>query len=122
MLNPSEILADIIEYYKTNPRGLKGNGCTYVGCSVGLACGFHVDDWDNYGSIDEVHFSYQETDSEDEFWDHFLPKYRYKVVDFWEQVQNLHDKEIYWESNDLGGQDLTEAGKDIVEEILSEYD
>ena len=59
--HPVEILKDIVEYYKTNPRGVDTDnaGCIYAGCAVGFACGFQVDGWDGYesgGEIVEIYF------------------------------------------------------------------
>ena len=122
-----EILNNIVEYYQVNPRGLRNWGCTYKGCAVGLACGFNVDDWDTGvgglgGAIDTVHREYVNNQRETEFWDNFLPEYRYEEVQFWEEVQVLHDTDTYWKQNDQGGQDLTETGRAALEDILWTFD
>lgn len=120
-----EILNNIVEYYRVNPRGVRRGRCTYEGCAVGLACGFHVDDWDNLdccGAIDGIHQKYVNKQMETEFWDNFLPEYRYEEVQFWEEVQNLHDSDTHWKQNDQGGQDLTEDGRAALEAILWTFD
>mgnify|MGYP001550265588 FL=1 len=116
----SEILDDIVAYYKTNPRGLEhgsDSSCTYTGCAIGYACGFQVDEWDEYGDFWEV----LDHEWEDTVWEKFLPQYRKTNVDFWRSVQSLHDTYCNWVENDLGGQDLSEKGKDRVDSLKREY-
>jgi hypothetical protein len=114
----AEIVDDIVDYYKTNPRGLKKNGgCTYAGCAVGYACGFQVDDWDDHGDFWDV----MDNVEEDSIWEKFLPQYCKTNTDFWRDVQVLHDSCFNWEQNDLGGQDLSEVGKERVYSLKKDY-
>ena len=114
----SEILDDIVAYYKTNPRGVEEHaGCTYTGCAIGYACGFQVDEWDEYGDFWEV----LDHEWEDSVWEKFLPQYRKTNVDFWRAVQSLHDTCCNWVENEQGGQDLSEKGKERVDSIKQDY-
>lgn len=115
----SEIVDDIVAYYKTNPRGLdeKIKCCTYTGCAIGYACGFQVDEWNDLGSI----WGVINAVGEESVWEKFLPEYRKTNVDFWRDVQMLHDTSENWVENDLGGQDLTDRGKSYVDSIKAKY-
>jgi hypothetical protein len=116
----SEILDDIVAYYKTNPRGLKHGSdvsCTYTGCAIGYACGFQVDEWDEYGNFWKV----LDREWEDSVWEKFLPEYCKTNAGFWRDVQKLHDHSLNWVENDLGGQDLSETGKRRVNSLKREY-
>lgn len=123
--HPVEILKDIVEYYKTNPRGIDTNNarCLYAGCAVGFACGFQVDGWDSYesaGAIDEIYFE-QYDDNKEMFWSNFLPEYRYENISFWSDVQKFHDYCSHWKDNEQGGTDLTEEGLSYYKKLVDEY-
>ena len=133
-----EILNDIVEYYRVNPRGLqspflsedsKYSGCSYAGCAVGFACGFSVDHWDDveYGmssSICDVHSEYCDENGDEgseKFWGNFLPQYRYKNLIFWHEIQRLHDNREHWILNNEGGQNLSWLGDAAVDRILETF-
>ena len=40
----------------------------------------------------------------------FKEEYKGHNLHFWEDLQSLHDRDAYWEKNELGGFDLTESG------------
>jgi hypothetical protein len=113
----SEIVDDIVDYYKTNLRGEKDGKCIYTGCAVGYACGFQVDEWDEHGDFWDV----MESVGEDSVWEKFLPEYCKTNAGFWSDVQKLHDHSLNWVGNALGGQDLSEAGKERVNSIKKYY-
>ena len=116
----SEIVDDIVEYYKTHPRGMANidGGCTYTGCAIGYACGFQVDEWDEHGDFWDVMDSVRNDDS---VWEKFLPQYCKTDTNFWRDVQKLHDFCCNWEQNEHGGQDLTGVGKQRVRCLKEEY-
>ena len=123
--HPVEILKDIVEYYKINPRGVDTDnaGCIYAGCAVGFACGFQVDGWDSYESsaaIDEIYLE-QYDDDKKMFWSNFLPEYRYEDISFWSRVQRLHDNPYHWKDNEQGGTDLTDQGLRYYEYLVDDY-
>ena len=117
----SEIVDDIVAYYKTNPRGVERpltGGCTYTGCAVGYACGFQVDEWDVYGDF----WAVMKCEKEDSVWEKFLPQYRITDKYFWYDVQKLHDTCCNWVKNKQGGQDLSEEGMGRVICLKERYD
>ena len=117
----SEIVDDIVDYYNTHSRGIEGGSlvasCTYQGCAVGYACGFRVDEWDGHGDF----WGVMDNEEEDSVWEKFLPQYRKTNVDFWRDVQSLHDTCSNWVENERGGQDLSEEGKGRVDSIKEYY-
>lgn len=123
--HPVQILKEIVEYYKTNPRGINthNDGCNYAGCAVGFACGFQVDGWDHYestGTIDKIYFG-QYDDKKEMFWSNFLPEYRYENIFFWSRVQKLHDFCCHWRDNKHGGSDLTEEGLSYYNALVNDH-
>ena len=118
----AQVVADVVEYYKTNPRGLSVDGCTYTGCSIGFVCGFTVDHWDEKINEDCCSrlpsFICVHKALGDKVWESFLPCYRIKNEDFWQEIQQFHDDDENWYKNDFGGSNLTVEGMKAFDDLM----
>lgn len=118
-LRMQSIVAETIEFYKTNPRGMQGDSCVYLCeednsmCAVGRCLidpgaidevasvgGIWTDDRENVGQPIAL------SDRRYRFLDHALkPKYRGLPLIFWSALQTMHDSTPCWTLNNEGGQD-----------------
>lgn len=143
MSKAQKILDDIIEYYSTHNRGVLPEGaCSYqLGCAVAFATGF--DDevlslWDNFGRRTLKNFRHRRMDEapQDTVFGtniryindlvdvdkYFIKKYQGMSIEFWEEVQKLHDDPFYWERNNTDGWSLNKKGREVAAEIINNYE
>ncbi len=133
-----EIILDTVEFYKHNPRAydeIEGS-CVYFReednsrCAVGR---FSINkDLDRYsGTFKDFYLEqYEEyedniTGGEDEH-DQFLEeKVRGQSLDFWNDLQLLHDVRAHWTREGRAdvqpGFDLTEEGEEYLKILLNRY-
>ncbi len=112
-----EIIEETVEFYRNNPRAYDPLvGCLYV-TSSGLRCAHSrclnetlidlksIESWQNAGHIIMKHGDSIHKD-----------QYRGHRIDFWTDIQNLHDNSMYW-----SGTELSEEGKQMVESLKRKY-
>ena len=127
-----EILDYVVNHFKTNPRAviITGEGLLkYKGeykTKDGHRCGHSIciDD----SRVDEVNEFTQKdwcgtaSDVIGKFGDEIhKPEFRGHDEYFWKDVQILHDSRQFWQPNEMGGNDLTEAGVDRLDELKKIY-
>ena len=117
-LSKLEIIEETVEYYKNNPRSLSLSGsCLYQG-EDGELCAFArvvVPEERKYLTENEACSMLMGIK--------LLPQYEKheKDVEFWLDIQQLHDRSRNWTPNNSGGNDLTQDGKIFVNERKEKY-
>ena len=111
-----EIIDETIEYYKTHPRGVLklAKSCKYktdsgAMCAVGR-CFNEQADFEFYGNIITYKNKVLSNDPLDV---HLKSEYHGHGVEFWQQLQLLHDGSNYWTKTETGNE-LTEDGISFV--------
>lgn len=112
-----EIIDETVEYYSNNPRSINDYKiCTYHG-ENGEKCAF------SRLCEDDVDFSLFEGRACDyifkvnpNFMENLKEEYRYKDLNFYRDLQRLHDNESYWK-----GSNLSEDGESFVEQLKETY-
>lgn len=121
-MNKVEIIQMVASHYNLGNRAFKqGNGCQYRTsdgrmCAVGMCMNDKaIGKYDNYvGSISEMTGRIiSEGKSLDSI---FKEEYRGHNVNFWDDLQCLHDGDYYW--TDKG---LSHIGKEEVEVLIRKY-
>lgn len=112
-LTTEEIVLETIAYYRTHKRGYNPivESCRYYlngkMCAVGRClkephqfadCSKSVCGFDMLFKLEEQ----------------LKPRYQGHNLDFWDNLQGLHDRSNHWIYNNQGGQDLTEIGKNYI--------
>lgn len=111
-----EIIDYVVDYFQKNPRAKNGENCLYL-TKTGLRCGHSIcleDDFvkdtiiarttnakhliDNHG--DNIH----------------KPEFRGHHIEFWMNIQRIHDINIFWRDNEL-----TDDGKEFVKQLKETY-
>lgn len=122
-----EILDYVVEYYRTNARGLDSMGyCKYI-TPEGNRCGHSIclrdDVIEEISLMTKQSFSLINSDNViSQFSDEVhKPEFRNYPKDFWREIQILHDANNHWENNELGGNNLTEHGLKHYNTILKIY-
>ncbi len=122
-LTKIEIIEETVEFYSKDPEGRRSldefRDCKYNGpkgthCAVGrcmlskykrLGSKFKHNSEDVYVLLDADNI------------DHFLsPKYRGHGITFWQDLQELHDKDSFWDKRGLSA-----YGKTLVKELKEKY-
>jgi len=119
-----EILDETIKYYKTHKRGITKDGSCVNLTNMGSMCAVgRCVDKDLISKLKNaediaVNSLYSELGMQttDEC---LQPQYRGHREEFWEDLQDLHDRSIHWHKNKSGGQILTMPGDKAVELIKS---
>lgn len=104
-----QIIDETVEFYSEDPRRRavdEHNACVYLTedgrkCAVGRCLEEDAPTLDHEGSISALTLRRMFQDEE------FRPEYRGHPLDFWQDIQNLHDQNDNWETS--GG--LSESGK-----------
>lgn len=115
-----EIINETVEYYTVNPRSVASGQCVYNGpndthCAVGRCFRNSIkelgtDFQGNYDGVESLHSDYNGLDKllEEKYQDH--------SVDFWGDVQHLHDSEHHWKDGQL-----SLRGREYVDELRERY-
>lgn len=105
-MTEEEIVLETIKYYRTHPRSLSestAGGCRYIGPN-GERCAF--------SRCCTAKSQFVEGDACDRQPEARLQrKYKGHPIDFWLDLQSLHDDALNWHPNPHGGSDLSEFGK-----------
>ena len=119
MKTKEEIVEIVVDHYKTHPRSIKDDGgCVYTcridgqkcHCAVGLFLKneYQKVGWDyNYSGVRKV-VNVEGMPLEDILIEG-VPRSK-GDMDFWINLQTLHDEDSHWCKNNLGGCDLTKDG------------
>lgn len=126
-MNKKQFLEEMVEYYRTHPRGLSPSGkrCVYLSakgnmCAVGRC--FNEEGLKFYGGYDGgVKDLLGEMDAFKGKEHFFKPQY-HDILDgkFLSAVQDLHDLDFNWHKID-GGQVLSAKGERIFNALLNDY-
>ena len=113
-----EIIDEAVRYYSVGNRraaleATDGGACEYKTddgrmCAVGRCLRHPAEGYQYDGTIREIHFADCGGD-QTRFDAMFLPRYQGHSVEFWADLQLLHDTMDYWPSEGAG---ITEAGYD----------
>lgn len=116
-----EIINMVANHYNSYNRGMGHHGCNYRTddgkmCAVGMCMNDEaMDEYGDYvGSISEI--SGKIINRGGYLDSIFKEEYRGHDVDFWDDLQRLHDHSSFW--SDEG---LSEAGEKEVEALIKEY-
>ena len=111
-LTKIQIIEETVEYYSTHRRSIKEGtrNCKYNGPD-GLKCAFSRCCTDDSVFIEECGSSRQHEAI-------LLPQYAHILYrdNFWVDIQVLHDRDDFWENNEL-----TYSGKTFVNDIKVKY-
>lgn len=114
-LTKVQIINETVEYYSNNPRGLDSSGhCTYYNkrtesmCAVGRC--LELDEAKKLANTDITADTIPNLDNK------LQPPYKGHPVEFWEDLQVLHDTSRYWNNNSI-----TDVGKKAVEIIINDH-
>lgn len=129
-----EIVRETVLAYKTRPRGLQSSGsCAYfteegASCAVGRCLNTRVELVKSLKNSVKASGVYNATvggpvASLESYLGGNLDKglrspYHGHTGIFWQSLQRLHDNSSFWNKNNLGGNDLTEAGKDYISSVF----
>ena len=107
-LTAHEIIDETVEYYQNNPRSKDDNRCLYNGpngekCAFSRCCTPDSKFKEGRGSGLQVEVI-------------LLPQYEGQSKLFWNEIQNLHDTDNYWDGNTL-----TKLGEYEVLRMKNEY-
>ena len=109
-LTAHEIIDETIAFYQNNPRSKSedGNCCLYNGpngekCAFSRCCTPDSEFKEGRGSILQLNAI-------------LLPQYEGQSKRFWDEIQNLHDTDNYWDGNTL-----TKLGEYEVLRMKNEY-
>ena len=113
-----EIIDETVEYYSNNPRAIQGNLCLYL-TEDNLRCAHSRCIKDD--KVEEVHECANTGGSAKKIIDEFTDdvhkeEYQGYSVDFWLDIQHLHDYHAYWNGNQLN-----KEGIEHVEYIKIKY-
>lgn len=114
-MNKIEIINETVEYYKNHRRGISiaTGACVYKTfdgnmCAIGRC----------FENVEEIRYEHCPVEKLfDKFGDwvgydkQLKEQYRTHCLEFWSDLQNLHDSKHNWEPNDFGGTNLTEYGE-----------
>lgn len=119
-----EILDETVKYYKTHKRGLSDEGfCVNITnrgsmCAVGRCVDKEL--ISKLKGLEDIAVGSLSLELGKDTTDECLqPQYRGHREEFWEDLQDLHDRGIHWSKNKSGGQVLTMQGDKAVELIKS---
>jgi len=121
-----EIIEETVEVYsKVSKRAVQGDVCSYYlngnTCAVGRCCEDPQELERQSLKINSLGANAFSINMDLGGLDKWLkPKYRGHSVNFWADIQLLHDNPTYWKSTLLGG-GLTQAGVNFVERLKREY-
>lgn len=128
-----EILDFIVDYYKTHPRALKpsGTGCTYFNEENGARCAHSICIEDSVleamvsraggSNIESFSLGSSAYTIIKIFGDGIhKPEFRGHSVNFWADVQGLHDKSDNWTPNGVGS-DLNGSGVERLSILKERY-
>ena len=127
MKTTNDIIDETVEYYRTHPRAVDPGGvCVYLNesgdmCAVGRC--MENPSTDMIGSVANLETNDGIIDTTDETVVNRLFREEYQGHDlvFWSELQNLHDRNMFWESNSAGGADLTQSGIKFVKYLKETY-
>lgn len=113
----NEIIDYVVNYYKTNPRAVSSSGvCKYL-TYKGYRCGHSIclDD-----GIDCSKWYFGASSAIRKFGDKIhKPEFRGNERQFWQEIQSLHDNNLHWVPNSVGGSDLSKEGESFVQRMKS---
>jgi hypothetical protein len=102
-----EILNEIVNYYSedTNRRAVEGMSCVYITpdnrrCAVGI-CLTDPSLMLGNKAINDDYFMLNEDEFKPDILDLFKPEYRINDINFWSNLQSLHDTKMYWDDKGL---------------------
>ena len=106
-LTKLQIIDETVEYYSNNPRSVCGTECRYIGpngenCAFSRCCSDPTSCIPYEGGNHMLWFVKSE--------------YRGHGLEFWKQIQDLHDLSIHWEGNKL-----TKIGQDHVKKLKERF-
>lgn len=116
-LSQMGLLAETVEYYRANPRAIRGSRSMWTTpdggvCTVGRCM---IDP----GAVSESSVEDLECRG-DPNWDHLLkPEYRGWGVGFWLSMEFLHDSQVFWSQTEEGWE-LTTQGWNYIDEMMDD--
>lgn len=131
MKTKQAIILETAAYYAEDPSRRsaiekpEAYACQYLGqggkrCAFSRCCtesGAQAIDNDSDGeSIQELNNSYKDVGEDFNVDDYLAPEYHGHSVEFWQHIQNLHDRRDFWNENGL-----TKMGVAYLNEVLTEY-
>lgn len=123
-MNKLEIIDDTIDFYSKNKRAFNVDieGCVYR-TDEGYRCAHSRCIKDEF--IDDIVEKFNDSYNADDvisYFGDFIHKEEYQGHSdtFWNDIQNLHDRLVYWEQTDTGNK-LTYLGKNFVEDLKNKY-
>lgn len=119
-MTKKEIILETVEYYKTNNRGKDDVCCVYYDDNTKAMCavGRCLDDAKEFQSKYGGGAVYE---YDDVLENKLKSEYKNHSIEFWTQLQKLHDEDDNWEKTKKGNK-LTIQGKKKLKEILSFYE
>ena len=124
-LTKLEIIDETIDYYKTHKRSITGNGtCLYVGidnnrCAVSRCV---IEEKLNIFANHEGESIICVIHNEDNIDSLLKEEYHGHDITFWENMQELHDCDSYWDINsEIPFNELTHQGRARLYNIKNEY-
>lgn len=116
MKSKPEIINETVQNYNVNPRAVDSDGgCDYISpegymCAVGRCMKNPTPDM--YGSVKFLFNKSSTSNLEDELKD----DYKGHSIEFWDDLQQLHDLDDYWDGNTL-----TDDGKEYYQQIYYKW-
>lgn len=123
-----EIIDETVEFYKNNPRsldefnihGIKTGNCVYLS-NEGNKCGFSRCCTDEGVKILHEKFDINDgTGVQEDFLQFLKPEYQGHNLDFWKDIQSIHDSGGGWEKSG-NGNTLTDYGIKFVNRLKEKY-
>jgi hypothetical protein len=122
MLTKLEIIEETIKHYSKRKRAARYSSCLYyyrgAMCAVGR-CMINPKEAEKVyrgGSISDLINRINETNPDIVVDDLLLEQYRGHEIEFWEELQILHDRSSYWNNKKLSAE-----GLEYVEYLKNEY-
>jgi hypothetical protein len=116
-----EIIEETVEFYKNNPRSINNDEgwdkCVYLNddghkCAFSRCCTDEGVTWLH----EEIDIGRDGGSVIQHFLEHLKPEYQGHDIEFWKDIQKVHDKKLHWD-----GQILTELGIEFVNILKKEY-
>lgn len=126
-MTKQEIIRETVEFYKNNPRSIRGLRCVYVGynremCAFARVCKNPTEEWDgiNDGSIYSDIIDISRNFGDGNVDNLVKDEYKGHDMDFWTDIQLLYDVPRYWNKG-ITTNTLTKSGEIVVEYLLQKY-
>jgi hypothetical protein len=123
-MTKEQIIDETVAYYQIHKRGKDGSGyCIYKSgkdkCAVGRC--MTEEALNEYGEFKGTIRNLIEESQACLLDDILRPEYRDHNLNFWIELQNLHDIDTYWKLSELGFEELNEKGLIALQKLKEKF-